>query len=71
VFRQLEENKYRFWLVGLAGGGIMETLRSVLVPALHTFAVRGHNVLGKGHWEDPAERRVAARAGLTNGLYQT
>jgi hypothetical protein len=29
------------------------------------------NVLGKGHWEDPAERQVAARVGPTNGLYQT
>jgi hypothetical protein len=25
------------------------------------------HVLGKGHWEDPAERQVAAMAGPTNG----
>jgi hypothetical protein len=43
VFRQSEESKYRFRLEGLAGGGIMETLRSVLVPASHAFAVRGHD----------------------------
>jgi hypothetical protein len=33
--------------------------------------LKERDVLGKGHWEDPAERRVAARAGPTNGLYQT